>query len=226
MAKNKRELSDASFELVAALRRRLGGGVSLKEIQAGPGLSRYKITKNDIIRMSEGEGCKKGMKRLRCEWNGDEMTVRPTPMADEYEGKRRRRWQGNWNNAGTKGWYAQDGSKVVEEQGANTLAEEAVNIIEGGNGEQEQEKGDDRIKERLRTLLRHQKQQYNLQGVWRGYVKIDEVLETPPMKDLGEQANGIKEVIKKNPDIFELEAWKKEEYIRLVWGEGPAEKLK
>ena len=166
------------------------------------------------------------MKRLRCEWNGDEMTVYPTPTADEYEGKHRRRWKGNWTNAETKGRYAQDGSKAVEEQGANTSTEEEVNIIEGGHGEKEKEKGDDRIKERLGTLLRQQKKQYNLQGVWRGYVKIDEVLETPPMKDLGEQTNGIKEVIKKNPYIFELEAWKKEEYIRLVWDEGPAEKLK
>ena len=64
--------------------------------------------------------------------------------------------------------------KALEEkkvEGEATLGEE--------KGEQEKEIA---IKERLITLLRHQKRKYNLQGVWHGYVKISEVLETPPMK--------------------------------------------
>ena len=196
------------------------------EIQADPKLAYLVITQNAIIRFPNGEGCKKRTKRLKYEWGGNEMIVSPTPATDEYGGENGRGRSGNGANAEAEEQNAQDESKAVEEKGTNTPTEEAVNIKEGRQGEQEQENGGDRIKGRLMALLRYQKQKYSIQGVWRGFVKMDEVLETPPMKDLEEQTFVIKDVIEKNPDTFQLEVWKKDEYIRLVWKEGPADILK
>ena len=79
-------------------------------------------------------------------------------------------------------------------------------------------KGSGEIEEKLKAILRYQKKNYNLQSVWQGFVKIDDVLETPPMKELGAQAKAIKDAIDEDPDTFGgKEIWKNEEYIRLVW---------
>ena len=87
--------------------------------------------------------------------------------------------------------------KALEEkkvEGEATLGEE--------QGDQEKEIA---IKERLITLLRHQKRKYNLQGVRRGYVKISEALETPPMKKAEEQTKMIKGMIEKTETFL---SWK------------------
>ena len=82
-------------------------------------------------------------------------------------------------------------------------------------------KSSEEIKEQLKAILRYQKQTYNLRSIWQGFVKLDDVLGTPPMKELGAQAKAIEGVIENGPNTFEKEIWKNEEYIRLVWSGGP-----
>ena len=40
-----------------------------------------------------------------------------------------------------------------------------------------------------------------------------------------EQTKMIKGMVEKNKDIFELETWKQEEYIRLVWNDKLSDRL-
>ena len=75
-------------------------------------------------------------------------------------------------------------------------------------------------------ILRYQKQNCNLQRVWRGFVKIDDVLATPQMKGLEAQSKTVKDAIEEEPCTFEQEIWKNEEYIRLVWKGSPVDTLK
>ena len=111
----------------------------------------------------------------------------------------------------------QEGSKAVGEKGTDNSfgKHQAKNTAESGQGENM--KGSGEIKEKLNAILRYRKKNYNLQSVWQVFVKIDDVLETPPMKELGAQAKAIKDAIDEDPNTIEKEIWKNEEYIRLVW---------
>ena len=126
--KSTYSLRDASFDLVKELRRRWKRGISLKEIQVEPDLAKHKIVQEGIIRMSKGEGCKKhevAAKRLTYEWIGNEITVYPTPITEEYEGKRRRGPTGSCVNAEKKGPEVQDENETEKKQKANTATEES-----------------------------------------------------------------------------------------------------
>ena len=69
--------------------------------------------------MSNGEGCKRyevAVKRLTYERIENEMTVYPTPITEENEGKRGRGPTENWANTEKKAPEIQDENEVEKKQ--------------------------------------------------------------------------------------------------------------
>ena len=89
--------------------------------------------------------------------------------------------------------------------------------------QQREEEGTDtrnseKITEKLNEIIRYQRRTYDLRSIWQVFVKIDDVLETPPTKGLKAQKRDIENAITKDPRTFEEETWKEGKYIRLKWG--------
>ena len=75
----------------------------------------------------------------------------------------------------------------------------------------------EKIAAKLKEIPRYQKRTYGMRSVWQGFVRIDDVLETPPTKELRVQKRDIENAIVKDPKTFEEETWKEDKYIRLRW---------
>ena len=63
-------------------------------------------------------------------------------------------------------------------------------------GQEREEKGTDtrnseEITSKLKEITRYQKRTYDIRSIWQGFVKIDDVLETPPMEALKAQKSDI-----------------------------------
>ena len=97
-------------------------------------------------------------------------------------------------------------------------------VTNTGRG-QTQEKGEketdvkniEKITVKLKEILRYQKRTYDLRSVWQGFVRVGDVLDTPPMKELKAQRKDIENASNKDPKTFGEEIWKDDKYIRLRW---------
>ena len=73
------------------------------------------------------------------------------------------------------------------------------------SGEREQETNrSEKIITKLNEVIRYQKRTYDLRAIWQGFVKIDDVLDTPPIKDLKEQGEDLEDAEIKEPKTFEV----------------------
>ena len=70
---------------------------------------------------------------------------------------------------------------------------------------------------KLKEIIRYQKRVYGLRSVWKGFVKMEDVLETQPMKELEAQRKDFEYAIAEEPKTIEEETWKGGKYIRLKW---------
>ena len=78
----------------------------------------------------------------------------------------------------------------------------------------------------LKEILRYQKRLYDIRSVWQGFVKMEDVLETQPMKELKAHRKDFEYAIGKDQKTCEEETWKGEKYIRLMWNGGKEEPQK
>ena len=97
-----------------------------------------------------------------------------------------------------------------------------IKEVPESNVKKEEIKANEKIMAKLKEILRYQKRTYDLQSVWRGFVKADDILATQHMEELKARNQDIEWAAGKEPKTFEGETWKGEKYIRLKWY-GPAE---
>ena len=92
-------------------------------------------------------------------------------------------------------------------------------LREQENGEEKEMdmKNSEKITAKLKEILRYQNRTYDIRSIWEGYVKMDDVLETQPKKELKAQRKDFAHAIMTDAKTFEEETWEAEKYIRLKW---------